>query len=241
MMKSWRAWSIGLVIGAPTTAAAVDGAIEINHACAVAASGCVSGAAAGYPVQISSRGNYRLTSDLNVPAGVDGIAVGANLVTVDLNGFTILGPVLCSNTSTCTGGGGAGQGVAAANTYGVSVVDGRIEGFSTRGVSLGAAGRVELVYVAGIGDPSVPSFAMGIEVNEGSFVERVEVQVVRGIGITAPSSRVFDSVTRDILVTGVTGATSSPVAVHGLYIFRVGQTLAHTAQIGPSYCGAALC
>jgi hypothetical protein len=73
-------------------ALAVDGVLEINQACAVQA-GCFAGDAAGFPVTISASGSYRLTSDLSPPAAVSGIqgVSGASHVTLDLNGFSLIG------------------------------------------------------------------------------------------------------------------------------------------------------
>ena len=62
---------------------AVDGVLEINHACAVN-TGCFPGDTAGYPVSITTAGSYRLTSSLQGRVGVS-----AERVTLDLNGFTI--------------------------------------------------------------------------------------------------------------------------------------------------------
>src|SRR5262245_12578733 len=45
----------------------------------------------GFPVTISRRGKYKLTGNLNVPAGQNGIDVTAGNVTLDLNNFRIFG------------------------------------------------------------------------------------------------------------------------------------------------------
>lgn len=45
----------------------------------------------GFPVTISESGSYRLASNLQVPAGKDGIVVKAPDVTIDLDGFEISG------------------------------------------------------------------------------------------------------------------------------------------------------
>ena len=75
-----------------SSAHAVDGVIEINQTCAVN-TGCFAGDAAGFPVTVSQSGSYRLTGDLVVPGGVSGIQEnGAADVSIDLNGFSIIGP-----------------------------------------------------------------------------------------------------------------------------------------------------
>ena len=51
----------------------------------------------GFPVIISLSGSYRLTGNLTVPnANTDAIDIVADNVTIDLNGFSIIGPVVCN-------------------------------------------------------------------------------------------------------------------------------------------------
>jgi hypothetical protein len=45
----------------------------------------------GFPVSISQPGSYLLSSNLSVPLGKNGIVVGTGNVSIDLNGFSILG------------------------------------------------------------------------------------------------------------------------------------------------------
>jgi hypothetical protein len=63
------------------SAGAVDGTVDINQA-KVLATG-------GFPFLIGTSGSYRLTV---VPANTNGIVVTTNNVTIDLNGFSIVGP-----------------------------------------------------------------------------------------------------------------------------------------------------
>jgi hypothetical protein len=55
-------------------------------------------AAGGFPFTISRPGSYKLTGNLNVPAGPNGIVIQASNVSLNLNGFVI----------TCAGGQGTG-------------------------------------------------------------------------------------------------------------------------------------
>ena len=87
-----------------------EGVLEINQACATAATGCVAGDGAGFPVSITQPGSYRLTGDLTPPpASPEALFVRSNDVTIDLNGFTIRGDQSCSDTGavpnvvSCTG------------------------------------------------------------------------------------------------------------------------------------------
>lgn len=83
-------------------AGAVDGVVEINQARAMAG-GITSGDTAGFPVVISEPGSYRLTGNLDVGIAVDGIVVQAAGVTLDLNGFEIVGTNSCSGNPPETG------------------------------------------------------------------------------------------------------------------------------------------
>jgi len=54
--------------------------------------GVTAGDTPGFPVTISRPGSFKLTSNLRVPAGAAGIEIKANDVTIDLDGFAIIGP-----------------------------------------------------------------------------------------------------------------------------------------------------
>lgn len=100
------------------------------------------GDTAGFPVTITQPGSYKLMSNLSVPAGATGIHITAQNVTLDLNGYAILGPGSCSRDDgtgsvVCTVQGGTSgvsgpQGMAS----NVAVRNGSIEGFGY-GVAFG--------------------------------------------------------------------------------------------------------
>lgn len=126
---------------------ASDGLLEINQACAVN-TGCFSGDEAGLPVTIDGTAgySYRLTSDLTVPdENTHGILVREHDISVDLNGFSIRGPVTCSGIPlTCSHTSGTGSGVATSNSliFSTSVKNGSIAGMGQRGVLLGPLSKV---------------------------------------------------------------------------------------------------
>ncbi len=70
---------------------AVDGAVLINQATVTAAG--------GFPYKITQPGSYKLSSNLVVPADTDGIRVLTSGVTIDLNGFGIIGAINCDTAS----------------------------------------------------------------------------------------------------------------------------------------------
>lgn len=127
------------------SAGAVDGTIEINDAKVKAAG--------GYPYKISGKGSYRLTSNLKPPASTDGIDVSASNVTVDLNGFAIIGP----GSSVITP-----VGISALSVSEVTVENGTVTGFGI-GVDLGDFGIVRNLHADVNGS--------GIQTGNDSLVE----------------------------------------------------------------------
>ena len=127
---------------------AAEGALEINQACAVS-TGCFAGDAPGFPVTIQAppagpgSGSYRLTGNLALPSpDTVGIQIAADAVVLDLGGFTLDGPTLCTSVpvTSCTPRG-AGIGILGASN--VTVRNGSVTGAGDDGVRLGAAGRAE--------------------------------------------------------------------------------------------------
>jgi hypothetical protein len=148
-----------------TPAFASDGVLEINQTCAVN-TGCFAGDTPGFPVLISTSGAYRLTSRLVVPsANTDGIAIfgGTGDVSIDLNQFSIVGPVLCSgfsgNPLSCTPSSGAGAGIDGSGSRGLSVKNGSVIGMGDIGIYLGERGEVTnvMVHNNATGSSSEPS------------------------------------------------------------------------------------
>jgi Right handed beta helix region len=133
---------ISFALMASNVAWSADGLIEINQARALA--GSLNGDPLldppGFPVHLSEGGSYILTSDLIVPTAdtsaialytAAGAAV-ADPVSLDLNGFSIVGP------GTCTGEGSAiscsestGVGIDTVGVGTTIVRNGRISGFGT--------------------------------------------------------------------------------------------------------------
>lgn len=152
-----------LLLTSANVTLAADGAIEINQACAEGL-GCLPGDATGFPVTVSLSGSYVLTGNLVVPTeGLSAIRVTSPNVQIDLNGFALIGPRVCTGAGadvSCTGPGQNGvAGVRGENAARVAVRNGTIRGF-WRGVWLGEQARVaELITFknAGIGIVTGPS------------------------------------------------------------------------------------
>src|SRR5689334_9768577 len=98
MLGDWT-WRIRVVAGLAVLACnlyAVDGVVLFNQASALAGN-VTPGDAPGFPVTISVPGSYRLTGNIaltDLSANV--IEITADNVTIDLNGFSLIGPVVCT-------------------------------------------------------------------------------------------------------------------------------------------------
>ena len=119
--------SLAILIGAlalllAVTAGADDGVREINQACAVN-TGCFAGDAAGFPVQITGTGSYLLTGDLDAGVDQQAVTVSAGNVTLDLNGFQILGA-----------GNALRDGILLGGSANAEIRNGTIEGFGRHGI-----------------------------------------------------------------------------------------------------------
>jgi hypothetical protein len=180
---------LALVAMFPSTQVlAEDGRLEINQTCA-ANDGCFAGDTPGYPVQITSDGSYVLTSGLNVPVGSGGLDLSVGNVTIDLNGFSIIGPETCNNTpvTDCTGSGFQ-YGISASSS-GVTVKNGKVKGFTGEGVGLGDRATV-------IGVRAEQNGSTGIFLGANSLVvqSQAERNGIHGIRV-ADRSVVRDSST----------------------------------------------
>ena len=125
------------------TLQAADGVTEINQAL-IEASG-------GFPYEITQPGSYLLTGNLTVPdADTTAIRVEVNDVTLDLNGFAIIGPVQCAfedeQTITCDPAGDGFGVPAGRDATSTAVRNGSVRGMGATGVSINS-GRVEGVRV----------------------------------------------------------------------------------------------
>ena len=131
---------------------AVDGVILIdqNHALI---GNLTPGDAPGFPVTISQPGSYRLSGDLIVPdANTTGIQITADHVTLDLNGFAIIGPIVCtSRPANCpppTQGIGiqADRGPTQDGPRAIRIFNGTVRGMGSTGIFItGLGGLIERV------------------------------------------------------------------------------------------------
>lgn len=144
-----------------TTASAVDGVIEINQTKALAG-GITPGDDPGFPVTISQPGSYRLTGNLTVTAtNISAIVVFFDDVTIDLNGFSITGPTVCSGSPLSCNPQHGGRGVYSPGSN-LSVFNGTVRGMQY-GIVMGENGRIEKVH-------ATSNSEYGIYGHEGTLV-----------------------------------------------------------------------
>lgn len=186
--------TIALLLGA--NAWAGDGRIQINQARALAGSVTASDTP-GFPVTLDTRGSYVLTGNLTVAAsGTSAIHITQTHVSIDLNGFWIDGPSVCTgigSTLSCAPGGG--YGIESNSSY-ASVRNGVISGFGSGGIHLnfGDGARIEDVTVEANG-------GIGINLDDHGVVRNCLVVRNRSFGIQGRSGTI---VTNSIVVGNLT-------------------------------------
>lgn len=216
---------------------AVDGVIEINQARALAG-GVTPGDAAGFPVDINQSGSYRLTSDLSVDKDATAIQIIANNVAIDLNGFSILGPNLCTQNIdnndpdylkvTCSAQG-SGRGIFIHQGYDqIHIHNGSIRGMGDTGItrvniSTENADRFENLRISHCGGSGI--YGVGgiyrhniIQYNYGSGLGCSGSCLVEGNSVTGNGGRGIDTLGGTIInnvvsYSGDMGVTASSEAI----------------------------
>lgn len=222
----------------PTLAAvavAADGVLEINQTCAVE-TGCFAGDTAGFPVVITEPGSYRLTGNLDTRGlpnaiNVTAIRVETNDASIDLNGSSLIGPVVCTgsppdSTVTCSATGNSSVGVTVGSNpstpgeayVGTRIFDGTIEGFAFGGINCPTQCFIDNMVVRsneGIGinggnqGSVVTNTVMSQNLSSGISAQRIRLESCLanrngGGGFRlGPSSTLIDSVALRNTVQGV--------------------------------------
>lgn len=203
-----------LLMTATAPAWAVDGVVLIDQSRAGAGS-VTPGDLPGFPISINQPGSYRLSGNLVVPDGnTTAIEINASHVTIDLNGFAIMGPVSCASGFPCANVGlQTGYGVRAGSDspvkayFDIQVRNGTISGMGADAVHLLGDGiRVEdlrtrdnglsgiVVRTAGgIGGPRQSSL----------IVSRNNVQRSGSYGIKTEAALITDNVVSDSEFVGI--------------------------------------
>jgi len=190
MCKIRLSWVVGaalLFFAVP--ALAVDGVVLINQATVMSAG--------GFPYTITQPGSYRLSGNLTVPAGPDGIDINTDNVTLDLNGFTI------------TGGGSGGNGVKTFNNN-ITVKNGSVRNF-TNDVIVQGTHELVMDMHASIGSGGVPTGSNGIVVTGGVVVRCTAEAIAANTAFSVFNSTLIDSEvdTSNVFVTGISATNSA--------------------------------
>jgi len=216
----------------PFYAYGVDGTVLINQSTVMATG--------GFPYKITQPGSYRLSGNLTVPdANTTAIQVLTDDVTIDLNGFSIVGPVVCTGVPSVTscsplptnGGFNPNAGVAAASFDNIAVVNGVVRGMGQFGIILNGRGSIVRNVRA------MSNGFIGISVNAGSTVSGSTATANASDGIFATQSTVSGNAAtqnggRGLEVDcpgSVVGNTASGNALGNLFTVGAGCAVANNA------------
>lgn len=179
-----------MVLGSFSSARAVDGVIEINQALADAGD-VTPGDTAGMPVTLSQGGSYHLTGDLQLPdASTVGILITADHVNIDLNGFSITGPTVCSGnppgSALVCSPVGSGHGILVSGSRrGVVIRNGAVNGAGGDAIACEGEGcRVEAVTARNAGND-------GIVVGPGGIIRDCHVSRIRFTGLVGANGAII--------------------------------------------------
>jgi hypothetical protein len=203
---------------------AQPGVVFIDQA-AVDAGGITPGDAPGFPATLSVPGSYRLSGNLTVPdENTTAIEITNDNVTLDLGGFSILGP----------GKAGNGWGVLAVGRGNITVLNGTVRGMGDWGVVLsGNIHRVENLQALLNGG--------GISVGDGSRVTGCTVSLNAFDGIDASSgSSVVGNVARSNGRSGL-GLVGAGNGYAQNVLTGNGVNISGGVNMGHNVCGTALC
>lgn len=202
----------------------------------VMAGGVTPGDGPGFPLKLSAPGTYKLTGNLIVPGGLDGILVNVPNVTIDLNGFSIIGPGVCNRNAgtgavTCVGAAGP-RGIDALSALGGSdsattILNGTVRGF-IQGIGL-QSGRLERVNV-------MHNNGYGVSSGGVALIERCYAHLNMSSGFSLIVARVTGSVSSMNGGSGFAGqanvrnlvqdSSALDNGVHGFYQLAAGGTIA---------------
>lgn len=171
--------ALGVLLAA--TAFAADGVIEI-------------GASTSFPIGTQTNTSYVLTSNLHVTdANMNAIHLAAGS-TLDLNGFSITGPAVCTGTPPACVGLGNGHGVLALGS-GTTIRNGRIAGMGGDGIGGAGGTRVEKMVIEANGDDGIE----GSNDSAGWSITDCRVLRNKDVGISMPVGTPSGVVSRNII------------------------------------------
>jgi hypothetical protein len=149
---------------------AVDGVVLINQA--------TVNAAGGFPYVISQPGSYKLSGNLiTTDPNKNVIMIAADHVTLDLGGFSILGPTDCAGSIIRCTSDGTGSGIITDSVrFNITIRNGTIQGMGSIGIQLsGDSHLVELMHIRSNGFTGiaiVSSTDLGGSIAQNNTVQR---------------------------------------------------------------------
>ena len=242
-------------------ARAGDGVLEINQACVAA--GCFPGDNAGFPVFLNA-GSYRLTSNITVPdANTDAIRMDDG-ATLDLAGFSLLGPTTCTGAPAACTGTGAGDGILVSGQN-VTIRNGHIAGFGEFGIRGDEGMRVENVTLERNGVDGINTQGGGVQIvgckanrngshgiyaaYQGGAVMLIGNTAVGNgfVGIDVSNALLLDNTAHQNGNSGINAAYQSTASALARNVGGSNGNLAAANQVkgghqfGPNLCGSVVC
>jgi hypothetical protein len=165
-----------------------------------------------FPITISAPGSYILASNLTVPdENTTAISVQADYVTIDLNGFSIQGPVTCTGSpvTSCSPSFGTGRGIDGLGHRGLTVRNGSVHGMGFRGIDVGG-GRVENVTAEGNGESGIYGGTVTGSMANGNY----EIGIG---GVTVSNSSAYGNRLLGIEADGAVSNSTANVNGEGIY------------------------
>jgi hypothetical protein len=159
------------IVLVPTCLYAIDGQVLINQSTLNASGGTYT---------ITQPGSYKLSGNLTAKdQNTNVIVIAADHVTIDLNGFAILGTADCSGGLAPCAGSGTGEGIRTAlgtARFNITIRNGTIQGMGATGIDLtGDSHLVEQMHIRSNGLGGVFIIASNDEggsIVQGNTVER---------------------------------------------------------------------
>jgi hypothetical protein len=174
------------------------------------AGGVTPGDIVGYPVWITQPGHFKLMGNLVVPAGFKGIEIRADNVTLDLNGFSVIGPVTCAGTvgsqQMCSADDQQMHGIEV-KASNATIRNGSVVGFAGDGIAVG--GSLAVISDVTVRYNAKTGLSIGSVGEHHARVTRVMADRNGDSGITAAHSVISDCVASNNYLFGIRATQSS--------------------------------
>ena len=242
-MSRFTMFGLTILLAFAPAALAVDGIVLINQS--TMTNGLPSCPGGGhFPINICQPGSYRLSGNITVPdVNSDAIDINADNVTLDLNGFALLGPVTCKpNTfpAQCSASGG-GSGILSFNNN-IAVSNGAISGMGLAGIDFEGIGtRIDGVRISSNGDAGLAAQEAivtnctvtanaqdGILVFSGTVSQNI-INFNGGFGIEGLKNGLVVASNNSVKSNGRDGVTNVALAVNNILSSNVGFGLSCSA------------